>query len=190
MLLKLNRNSCYPYYIIFRNFHQRKRKIIRVFTTHILEKLYNNSISHKRKNALSEGSEDMITLFYSPSCMSCRKARAWLKEHSIEFQERNIFSEPLEPIELRKLLMMTENGTEDLISERSKVFKKLSIDFDDLPMDDLLKLVQENPSLLRRPLITDGKRLLIGFNEEEIRVFLPRGLKRLEQREARMRAGI
>ncbi len=30
-----------------------------------------------------EGMEDMITLFLSPSCTSCRKARAWLTSHEV-----------------------------------------------------------------------------------------------------------
>ena len=34
----------------------------------------------------------MVTLFTSPSCTSCRKAKAWLQEHDIPYTERNIFS--------------------------------------------------------------------------------------------------
>ena len=37
----------------------------------------------------------MVTLYTSPSCTSCRKAKAWLEEHDIPYKERNIFSEPL-----------------------------------------------------------------------------------------------
>jgi len=132
----------------------------------------------------------MLALYYSPSCTSCRKAKAWLIEHQIPHIDRNIFTTPLNAEELKGLLALTENGTEDLISERSKVFKKLDIDFDSLSMKQLLDLVQEYPSLLRRPIIADEKRLLIGFNEEEIRVFLPRSMKQMEQMDARMRAGL
>ncbi|MGS6028679.1 glutaredoxin domain-containing protein, partial [Streptococcus pyogenes] len=32
----------------------------------------------------------MVTLFLSPSCTSCRKARAWLVKHEVDFQEHNI----------------------------------------------------------------------------------------------------
>ncbi|MDR2833982.1 MAG: transcriptional regulator Spx [Streptococcaceae bacterium] len=131
----------------------------------------------------------MLSLYYSPSCTSCRKAKAWLEEHDIAYDGRNIFATPLDEEELRRLLTLTENGTEDLISERSKVYKQLDVDFEDLPISELLQLVRDNPSLLRRPIITDDKRLLIGFNEEEIRAFLPRSIKRMEQMDARMRAG-
>lgn len=76
----------------------------------------------------------MLTLYTSPSCTSCRKARAWLQEHEIPFVERNIFSEPLNISELKAILQMTEDGTEEIISTRSKVFQKLNMDLDDLPL--------------------------------------------------------
>ena len=76
----------------------------------------------------------MLTLYTSPSCTSCRKARAWLQEHEIPFKERNIFSEPLNIEELKAILIMTEDGTEEIISTRSKVFQKLNMDLDELPL--------------------------------------------------------
>ncbi|QIL45780.1 transcriptional regulator Spx [Vagococcus coleopterorum] len=132
----------------------------------------------------------MLTLYTSPSCTSCRKARAWLVDQEIPFKERNIFSEPLNIDELREILRMTEDGTEEIISTRSKVFRKLDMDLDDLPLQELLKLVQENPGLLRRPIMIDEKRLQVGFNEDEIRRFLPREVRALELRQAQLMAGL
>lgn len=121
---------------------------------------------------------------------SCRKARAWLQEHQIPFVERNIFSEPLNSSELKAILQMTEDGTEEIISTRSKVFQKLNMDLDDLPLQELLELVQNNPGLLRRPIMIDDKRLQVGFNEDEIRRFLPRDVRQLELRQAQLMAGL
>lgn len=125
----------------------------------------------------------MVDLYVSPSCTSCRKARAWLEKHNIPFKERNIFSEPLKK-ELLKILRMTENGTEEIISTRSRAFQQLRINLDDLSIDQLLDLVEKNPSLLRRPIIMDDRRLQVGYNEDEIRRFLPRKVRRLELAEA------
>ena len=132
----------------------------------------------------------MLILYTSPSCTSCRKARAWLKEHYISFVERNIFQEPLNIEELKHILQMTENGTEEIISTRSKVFQKLDTDFDDLSLQELLELVQDNPGLLRRPIMIDDKRLQVGFNEDEIRRFLPREVRTLELKQAQMLSGL
>lgn len=132
----------------------------------------------------------MLTLYVSPSCTSCRKAKAWLQKHYIPFVERNIFQEPLSIEELKHILQMTENGTEEIISTRSKVFQKLDIDLDDLSLQELLKLIQKNPGLLRRPIMIDEKRLQIGFNEDEIRRFLPREVRAIELKQARMLSGL
>ena len=126
----------------------------------------------------------MVDLYVSPSCTSCRKARAWLEKHNIPFKESNIFSEPLTKKELLRILRMTENGTEEIISTRSRAFQQLKINLDDLSIDQLLDLVEKNPSLLRRPIIMDDRRLQVGYNEDEIRRFLPRKVRRLELAEA------
>ena len=126
----------------------------------------------------------MVTLFTSPSCTSCRKAKAWLQEHEIPYNERNIFSEPLTLDEVKSILRMTEDGTDEIISTRSKTFQKLNVDIDSLPMQELYTLIMENPGLLRRPIIMDEKRLQVGYNEDEIRRFLPREVRALELQKA------
>lgn len=126
----------------------------------------------------------MVTLFVTPSCTSCRKAKAWLEMHNIEYQERNIFTEPLSEVEIKSILKMTENGTEDIVSLRSKAYAELEIDIAELPMKDFYQLVQDQPGLLRRPIILDDKRLQIGYNEDEIRRFLPREVRAMELQRA------
>ncbi|MFF2446165.1 transcriptional regulator SpxA [Neobacillus sp. NPDC058068] len=126
----------------------------------------------------------MVTLYTSPSCTSCRKAKSWLEEHEIPYTERNIFSEPLSMDEIKEILRMTEDGTDEIISTRSKTFQKLDVNLDAMPLQDLFGLIKENPGLLRRPIIIDEKRLQVGYNEDEIRRFLPRRVRTFQLREA------
>ncbi|TMW72929.1 transcriptional regulator SpxA [Alteribacter natronophilus] len=126
----------------------------------------------------------MVTLFTSPSCTSCRKAKAWLQEHDIEFVERNIFSEPLSVDEVKEVVRMTEDGTDEIISTRSKVFQELEVDINDMPLQDLFQLISDHPGLLRRPIILDEKRIQVGYNEAEIRRFLPRKVRTFQLQEA------
>ena len=126
----------------------------------------------------------MVTLYTSPSCTSCRKAKSWLEEHEIPYTERNIFSEPLSIEEIKEILRMTEDGTDEIISTRSKTFQKLDVNLDAMPLQDLFGLIKANPGLLRRPIIIDEKRLQVGYNEDEIRRFLPRRVRTFQLREA------
>jgi regulatory protein spx len=98
--------------------------------------------------------------------------------------ERNIMSEPLSIKEIKEILRMTEDGTDEIISTRSKIFQKLNINVESLPLKELYSLIQENPGLLRRPIIIDEKRLQVGYNEDEIRRFLPRRVRTFQLREA------
>ena len=125
----------------------------------------------------------MINLYLSPSCTSCRKARAWLDSYGVAYEEHNILTQPMTSDDLKAILSKTENGTEDIISTRIKVFQKLNVDVDDLTINQLLVLISEHPSLLRRPIIMDDKRMQIGFNEDEIRAFLPRSYRQAELRD-------
>jgi regulatory protein spx len=119
----------------------------------------------------------MVTLYLSPSCTSCRRAKAWLDEHQIPYKERNILSEKLTIDEIKNILRYTEDGTDEIISTKSKAFQKLNIDIDSLSLRELYTIIKENPGLLKKPLILDEKRLQVGFNEEEIRSFLPRKMR-------------
>lgn len=126
----------------------------------------------------------MVTLYTSPSCTSCRKARAWLEENAIPYTERNVFKEPLSRDEIKNFLRMTEDGTEEIISTRSKLFAELDVKLDDLSLSQLIEMIQQQPALLKRPLMIDEKRMQVGYNEDEIRRFLPHEVRQQELKSA------
>lgn len=131
----------------------------------------------------------MLHLYTSPSCASCRKARAWLVAHQIDFTERNILAQPLTTAELKQILRLTENGTDDIIATRSKAYQALTVDLNQLPLKKVMTLLQQNPTLIKRPMLVDETRLEVGYNAEDIRQFMPRKLRRQELRRAQYLTG-
>lgn len=119
----------------------------------------------------------MITIYTTSSCSSCRKAIQWMKDHNIPFKEKNIFTQRLTVEDLRKILKNTENGFEDIISTRSKFFTEQNIDLESMHTKELEQLIIENPSILRRPIIVDEDRIQVGYNDDDIRVFIPAELR-------------
>ncbi|MGX5473322.1 transcriptional regulator SpxA [Bacillus thuringiensis] len=119
----------------------------------------------------------MVILYTTASCGSCRKAKAWLEENQIDYTEKNIVSNSLTVDELKSILRLTEEGATEIISTRSKIFQELNINIEALSLNEFYKLIIEYPQMLRRPIMLDEKRLQIGFNEEEIRKFLPRSIR-------------
>lgn len=115
----------------------------------------------------------MIVVYTSPGCASCRKVKNWLKENKLKFIEKNIFHVKLNESEIKHLLMRSENGTEDIISKRSKIIQENNIDVEDMSVDELVQFVQDNPSILKRPILLNERTFLVGYDEEEIGSFLP-----------------
>lgn len=123
-------------------------------------------------------------LLTSPGSDGCRLAKGWLKAHQIPFTERNIFAEPLSVEEVKTVMCMTEYGTDEVISKRSKIIQRLNLDVDALPLQYLFKLMSQHPGLLRSPIIFDEKRLQVGYHEEDMRKFLPRQIRSYHLQEA------
>ena len=122
----------------------------------------------------------MVIIYTTPSCASCRKAKHWLEEHNIEYVEKNIFAFPLTKDDIRLMLKNSENGFEDIISTRSKVFKEKQLDPDSMSTQELVDFIIANPSILKRPIIIDDNELQVGYNNEDITIFLPKELRNRE----------
>ncbi len=120
----------------------------------------------------------MVVLYTSAGCVSCRKAKNWLKQNNIEFIEKNIFNVLLDETEIKYLLSRSENGSDDIISKRSKVIIENKIDVESMKMNELINFVKNNPSALKRPIILNEKNLLVGYDDDEISNFLPIEVRR------------
>lgn len=115
----------------------------------------------------------MIILYVSPSCQSCRKVKEYFKENNVEFKEKNIFTCKFTDEEILNMIKRSENGTDDIISTRSKIIKENKIDINSMKLSELIQFIKNNPSILKRPIIINDNVMNVGYNKDEITVFLP-----------------
>lgn len=121
----------------------------------------------------------MIILYTSFGCTSATKAKQWLEDNHLSFIEKNIQNTLLDKEEIKYLLQRCPNGTEDIISTRSKAYKKLNMNLDDLSLNDLVNLIQTNPTILKRPIIVNEDHFVVGYDDDEITSFIPANLRKL-----------
>lgn len=91
-----------------------------------------------------------------------------LTREGVEFVERHHFTEPVTAAEVKKLARLA-GGIEHLVSTRSPAYRELGLAGKELTDDEWIQLFQTEPRLLRRPIVTDGKRIVIGYDEAAIR---------------------
>lgn len=115
----------------------------------------------------------MLKVYISPSCQSCRKVKEFFKHRKIPFKEIDIFKD-LNYGDLLFLLTKSENGTDDIISTRSKIIKEAKIDFNKMKVSEIIEFILKNPSVLRRPIIVNDNEMQVGYNAYDITSFIPR----------------
>lgn len=106
-----------------------------------------------------------IELYVHPTCTSCRNAQAWLDERGIAYDRRDYFRNRFTRDELSSVLASAGLTPRDVLSKRARAYKELVGDreFSD---DQLLDLMIQEPTLLRRPLAISGGDAVIGFDRK------------------------
>ncbi|HHD1574538.1 TPA: ArsC/Spx/MgsR family protein [Enterococcus faecium] len=96
-------------------------------------------------------------------------------EHQLVFEVRKITSQSfLTRDEIVKLLELTENGFDDLLNKKSKKYLELKDEVEAYSMNQMIEKIITYPSLIKLPIITDDKKLIVNFNQKNIRIFLSR----------------
>ena len=89
--------------------------------------------------------------------------KAWLSQADVNFEERDFFKDGFSEEELRELLGDTPPA--DIFSWRSPSARTLKLDREKESPDELIRLMVEQPRLVRRPLIHTGDRLFVGTDK-------------------------
>jgi len=108
----------------------------------------------------------MKTVIYGiPNCDTMKKARSWLTSHGVahEFHDYKVAG-----IERAKLEgWIASVGWEVLLNRAGTTFRKLpDKDKTNVTEAHAIKLMLEQPSMIKRPVLEHGKKVLVGFSPE------------------------
>ena len=104
----------------------------------------------------------MTTLYGISNCDSVRKARIWLSSHDVDYQFHDFRQDGLSLKQLKTWANAV--GWERLLNRRSQTWRKLADkDKTNLTEARALKLMQAEPTLIKRPVLEMNKRVHVGF---------------------------
>lgn len=114
----------------------------------------------------------MIKALLYNSCSSCRKTEQVLREIGVEFERREYFKDRFTKEELRSLLRSVNLTRADVMSARSRVYKERKLGEAGPDEEQMLELMIEEPTLLRRPIVVIEDRAIVGHDEKALRQML------------------
>lgn len=116
-----------------------------------------------------------MKIFYEyPTCTTCKRAKKFLKENGLVFEERNLKEKTLSKEEIKKVL--GSMGIKRLFNTSGKTYRNLNLkeNLKDLTVEEAIKMLANDGSLIKRPVLIDEENqiFLIGFKEKEWNILL------------------
>ncbi len=106
-----------------------------------------------------------ITIYGIKNCDTMKKARAWLDGHGVPYAFHDYKTQGIDRARLE--LWAGSVGWETLLNRAGTTFRKLpDTQREGLGAAKAIALMLEQPSMIKRPVLDLGGRLLVGFRPE------------------------
>lgn len=106
---------------------------------------------------------DKIEVYWLPHCTTCQKALTELKRHGVRVStRRDLKASPLMRAEIEALARKI-GGIKAMFSKRARKYRELGLDKSELSEDEMLQLMCDDYTFIKRPVIVNGTRATAGW---------------------------
>lgn len=110
----------------------------------------------------------MLFVHY-PKCSTCKKAKAFLDERGVAYDERHIVEENPTFDELKKWYEMSDYPLKRFFNTSGMRYREMGLKdkLAHMSEEEQLELLSTDGMLVKRPILVDGERVRVGFKEKE-----------------------
>ena len=113
----------------------------------------------------------MIKMYGIPNCDTIKKARKWLTNNNLDYEFHDYKKLGVPEQNLKQWIK--QNDWQTLLNKRGTTWRKLDDDIkNNIDETSSIQVMLNNPSTIKRPVLENGKTLLIGFKEDEYKTLL------------------
>lgn len=104
-----------------------------------------------------------------PKCSTCRKAKKYLEENHVEFVDRHIVEANPTTEELKEWITKSGLPVKKFFNTSGKLYKEMGLKdkLASMSEEEQIELLASNGMIVKRPLIIEEGRVLVGFKEAE-----------------------
>ena len=104
-----------------------------------------------------------------PKCSTCQKAKRWLQENNIKFEDRNIVEQVPTAQELEKWIKQSNKEIKSWFNTSGLKYRELNLK-EKLPTisdEEKIELLTSDGMLIKRPILVIDNKVLVGFKPDE-----------------------
>lgn len=104
-----------------------------------------------------------------PKCTTCQKAKKWLDENNIKYEDRHIKEQNPSYEELKEWYQRSGLPLKKFFNTSGLLYKSMQLKnkLPEMSEEEQLRLLATDGMLVKRPLLIDGDTVLVGFKEQE-----------------------
>lgn len=104
-----------------------------------------------------------------PKCSTCKKAKKWLDDHEIRYDDRHIVENNPSKDELKVWLAKSNKPVRKFFNTSGRLYRELGLKdkLDSMSEDEQLEVLASDGMLIKRPLVVGDDFVLSGFREKE-----------------------
>ncbi len=104
-----------------------------------------------------------------PKCSTCKKAEKWLDERKISYEKRDIKTQNPTADELREWWEKSGLPLKRFFNTSGNLYKEMKLKdrLPDMSEEEQIELLATDGMLVKRPVLVDGDKVLVGFKEKE-----------------------
>ena len=109
-----------------------------------------------------------LVVYQYPRCGTCRKALKWQDDHGISYESVHIVDAPPTAEQLKQFVRQSGLETRKFFNTSGQKYRQLNLKekLPDMSEDEQLELMALDGMLIKRPIVTDGDQVTVGFREQ------------------------
>jgi arsenate reductase (glutaredoxin) len=129
-------------------------------------------LKYEKKSKINRQVLFVAVKFYTyPKCGTCRKAKKWLDDNGVSYEEIHIVENPPSKEEIKAYYEQSGLELKKFFNTSGMKYRELGLKdkMKTATEEELLDLLASDGMLIKRPLVTDGKHATVGFKEEQFK---------------------
>jgi len=111
----------------------------------------------------------MIKIYGIKNCDTMKKAFKWMEAHDVDYEFHDYKKQGVDIEALKNAIKV--HGWENVINKRGTTWRKLDEGIKNaMNADKAIEIAQDNPSIIKRPIITHNDKIILGFDQDAYQV--------------------